>query len=105
MIAAAGIVSTQAQTIRPATPQRTAEKRCVDPTPTIAPVMVCVVLTGMPKYVATEIASAPPVSAQKPPTGRRRVMRYPIVCTMRHPPNSVPNAIAAWQVITTQSGT
>jgi hypothetical protein len=46
--AEAGIVSTQAQTIRLATPQRTAERRVVDPTPTIAPVMVCVVLTGMP---------------------------------------------------------
>src|SRR5689334_20216277 len=46
--AAAGMVSTQAQTMRLATPQRTAERRVVDPTPTIAPVMVCVVLTGMP---------------------------------------------------------
>src|SRR6476646_5718119 len=46
--AEAGMVSTQAQTICLATPHRTAERREVDPTPTIAPVMVCVVLTGMP---------------------------------------------------------
>src|SRR5579884_1190252 len=44
--AAAGIVTTQAQTTRPATPQRTALSRFSEPTPTIAPVMVCVVLTG-----------------------------------------------------------
>ncbi len=47
-----GIVRIQAQTIRPATPQRTAESRRVAPTPTIAPVIVCVVLTGTPKCVA-----------------------------------------------------
>ena len=43
-----GIVSTQAHTTRVATPQRTAESRRVAPTPTIAPVMVWVVDTGMP---------------------------------------------------------
>ena len=48
MPAAAGIVATQAHTIRPATPHRTAENRCTAPTPVIAPVIVCVVLTGMP---------------------------------------------------------
>ena len=45
---AAGMVSSQAQTMRPATPQRTAESRRVAPTPTIDPVMACVVLTGTP---------------------------------------------------------
>src|SRR5579871_3293031 len=38
--AAAGMVKIQAQTILLATPQRTAERRCVAPTPTIAPVIV-----------------------------------------------------------------
>ena len=47
--AAAGIVSTQAHTIRPATPQRTADSRLIDPTPMMAPVIVCVVLTGTPR--------------------------------------------------------
>ena len=46
------MVSTQAQTIWPATPQRTAERRRVAPTPTIAPVIVCVVETGMPNELA-----------------------------------------------------
>jgi hypothetical protein len=36
----AGIVSTQAHTMRRATPHRTADNLCVDPTPTIAPVIV-----------------------------------------------------------------
>ena len=88
------MVRTHAQTMRPASPQRTAERRCVAPTPTIAPVMVCVVLTGMPKRVAKRMLSAPPVSAQNPPTGRSFVMRDPMVCTMRQPPNSVPSEIA-----------
>src|SRR2546430_8234123 len=60
-----GIVSSHAQTIRPATPQRTADSRCAAPTPEIAPVMVCVVLTGMPKCDATNRVMAPLVSAQK----------------------------------------
>ena len=48
---------------------------------------------------------APPVSAQKPPTGFSLVMRIPIVRTMRQPPVSVPRPIAAWHASTTQSGT
>ena len=50
MSAAAGIVRIHAQTIRPAMPQRTAERRVVAPTPTMAPVIVWVVLTGMPGH-------------------------------------------------------
>src|SRR6516164_5678425 len=42
-IAAAGIVKIQAQTMLPATPQRTAEAPRTLPTPTMAPVMVWVV--------------------------------------------------------------
>lgn len=41
-----GIVKTHAQTIVPAIPQRTADNRLVAPTPTIAPVIVCVVGDG-----------------------------------------------------------
>src|SRR6478672_3787034 len=48
MKAEAGIVKIQAQTMLPATPQRTADARRVDPTPTMAPVIVCVVDTGTP---------------------------------------------------------
>jgi hypothetical protein len=39
-------VRSQAQTTRTATPQRTAERRRVAPTPMMEPAMVCVVLTG-----------------------------------------------------------
>ncbi len=45
----AGIVKTHAQTILLAIPQRTADKVCMEPTPTIEPVIVCVVETGIPK--------------------------------------------------------
>jgi hypothetical protein len=48
---------------------------------------------------------APPVSAQKPCMGERRVIFEPMVWTMRHPPQRVPSAIAAWQLSTTQMGT
>ena len=90
--------------MRPATPQRTALARCsAVPTPTIAPVMVCVVETGTPRNTASASVIAPPVSAQKPPTGLSLVMRMPIVFTMRQPPDSVPRPIAAWHSRTTQS--
>ena len=46
--AAAGIVSTQAKTMLPATPQRTADSRRVAPTPMTDDVMTCVVETGRP---------------------------------------------------------
>src|SRR5689334_11084939 len=67
--AAAGIVSTQAHTMFVASPQRTALRRWMDPTPTIAPAMTCVVETGTFVYVAKMIDSAAAVSAQNPPRG------------------------------------
>ncbi len=88
-----GMVRIHAQTMLPATPQRTAEADCTAPTPTIEPVMVCVVDTGIPNAVATKSIKAPPVSAQKPPTGFSFVMRWPIVFTMRQPPKAVPSAM------------
>jgi hypothetical protein len=78
-VAAAGIVKTQAQTIRPATRHLTADSRATDPTPVMAPVMVCVVETGIPANVAPNKVSAPAVSAQNPPTGRNFVIFEPIV--------------------------
>src|SRR5688572_10904719 len=70
-----GIVRIHAQTMLPATPQRTADRFWIEPTPTIAPVMVCVVDTGIPSAVARKSVIAPPVSAQKPLTGFSLVMR------------------------------
>src|SRR5258708_12572022 len=92
--AEAGIVKLHAQTLFPATPQRTAETLRVEPTPTIAPVMVCVVETGMPKALARNSVIAPPTSAQKPCTGFNFAMRSPIVFTLRHPPIMVPHPLA-----------
>ena len=95
MIAENGMVRIHAHTMRPATPQRTDENRSVAPTPLIAPAIVCVVETGMPKWDAMKREVAPAVSAQNPPYGRSLVMRWPIVFTIRHPPASVPSAMAA----------
>jgi hypothetical protein len=103
--AEAGIVKIQAQTIRPATPHRTAESFWVAPTPTMAPVIVCVVETGIPRPVAAKRVMAPAVSAQKPPTGLSFVIFMPMVFTILQPPAVVPSAMAAWHAITTQSGT
>src|ERR1035441_7947566 len=74
-VADAGMVRTQAHTMRVATPQRTAERRCVVPTPTIAPVIVCVVLTGIPANAVPNNVMAPAASAQDPPTGLSLVIR------------------------------
>lgn len=69
------------------------------------PVLVWVVDTGMPSQVAPYSAKAPPISAQKPCTGVRCVMRDPTVRTIRQPPHTVPSAIALWRLNTTQNGT
>jgi hypothetical protein len=66
-----------------ATPHRTAEVPQADPTPMMAPVIVCVVETGMPSDVALNSIIPPPVSAQKPCTGVRRVIFEPMARTMR----------------------
>src|SRR5436309_14985385 len=100
---AAGSVITHATTTLLATFQRTAETRRAAPTPTIAPVMVWVVETGMPSQVAANSVSAPPAPAQNPWTGLRRVILDPIVRTILQPPLSAPSAIAARQLSPTQS--
>jgi hypothetical protein len=93
-VAAAGMVRTQAQTMRPATPQRTADRRRVEPTPTMATVRVWVVETVIQRKVARYREQAAAVSAEKPPTGLRAVIRWPRVLTIRQPPDRVPSAIA-----------
>ena len=87
------MVKSHAHTMLPATPQRTAESFCTEPTPTIAPVMVCVVDTGTPRPVARNKVAAPLAEALKPLTGRSLVMRCHMVLTMRQPPNNVPRPI------------
>ena len=90
------MVNSHAHTILLATPQRTADSFCTEPTPTIAPVMVWVVDTGMPIPVARNSVAAPLADAQNPLTGRSLVMRCPMVLTIRQPPNKVPSPIAVW---------
>ena len=99
------MVRIQAHTTRPATPQRTADSRRLAPTPTMPPVIVCVVDTGMPACDVKNSVAAAADSAAIPPTGCRRVIFDPIVLTIRQPPVSVPSAIATWADSTTHSGT
>src|SRR5215207_6675893 len=79
MPADSGMVRIQAQMIRPAIPQRTADSRRIEPTPMIAPVIVWVVLTGTPRWVAVNSEMAPAVSAANPPTGTSLVIFDPMV--------------------------
>ena len=94
IIALTGIVMIHAQSKFTVTPQRTAERRLVAPTPMIDPAMVCVVLTGI--FIVSVIKSvmAPAVSAATPSKGVTFVMRLPIVFTIFHPPLNVPSAMA-----------
>lgn len=76
------------------TPQRTAERRLVAPTPIIEPVMVCVVLTGILRFSVRKRVIAPAVSAATPSNGVTFVMRVPIVLMIFQPPLSVPRDMA-----------
>ena len=98
------MVRIHAQTIRPATFQRTERRRRREPTPMIAPVIVWVVETGIPKWAAPNSVTAPAASAAKPHIGCKRVMRDPMVWTMRQPPDKVPRPMAAWASKTIQNG-
>src|SRR5579883_1532507 len=102
---AAGMVRIQANTILRAMPQRTALLRFNDPTPRIAPVMVCVVETGIPKNVAKNKVNALALSAQNPETGFNLVIFIPMVLTIRQPPKKVPNAITKLHETTIHHGT
>lgn len=104
MAADMGMVRIHAHTIDPATPHRTAVSRCVVPTPMMAPVIVCVVLTGMPPSVAPMRDVAAAVSAEKPPMGRSFVILVPMVLTIRHPPAIVPRAMVKVHIRTIQNG-
>ena len=68
-MAETGMVRIQAQSKLTVTPQRTAERRFVAPTPIIEPVMVWVVLTGIPIFSVMNKVMAPAVSALTPSSG------------------------------------
>src|SRR4051794_35175902 len=98
MKAAQGMVRTQAITMRWPQIHRTERTPRTVPTPRMEPVIAWVVEIGTPRIlVKPKMVKAAAVSAQKPPTGERRVMPEPIVLTMRQPPKTVPRAIAAWE--------
>ena len=65
-IADAGIVMNQAMTTPPATPQRTAENRFDDPTPSSDDVVTWVVLMGAPKSDAVKMTPAVALWDAKP---------------------------------------
>src|SRR5205814_386858 len=78
------MVKIQAHTMLPATPQRTADIFCAEPTPTMAPVMVWVVDTGTPKGLASSMIKEP---STKPSSGDRMIHS---TVFSRPPPTSAP---------------
>ena len=87
------MVKIQAQRRLTVIPHRTAETLLVNPTPIIAPVIVWVVETGIPKCSEMKRVIAPEVSAATPSRGVTLVMRVPMVFTIFQPPLMVPNEI------------
>src|SRR4051794_15614673 len=102
---AAGNVTSQATEILPKIRQLTEAPELAVPVPVIAPATVCVVDTGAPIAVEPNNATAAAVSAVNPLTGRSGVMRWPIVRTIRQPPDEVPSAMAVAAASATHSGT
>ena len=88
------MVIIHAKTTLRATPHRTADARRATPAPMIAPVIVCVVDTGIPAQLAPNSMIEPPVEAAKPWCCDNFVIRLPIVSMIFQPPVSVPRAIA-----------
>ena len=101
-IAEIGMVKIQAHKRLTVIPQRTAEILFVNPTPIIAPVMVCVVETGIPKCSVKNRVMAPAVSALTPSSGVTFVILVPMVFTIFQPPLMVPKAIIRNEVNGTQ---
>ena len=66
-------------------------KRLSEPIPMMAPVMVWVVLTGMPNAEVNSVVAAA-ASAQNPSTGLSLATFWPMVFTTRQPPSIVPMA-------------
>src|SRR5207245_2708126 len=93
MIADAGIVRSQAQTILLATPHLTADTPNVAPDPNTEPLTQWVVLTGIPNKEEPIITEAADVSTENPCTGSIFVSLNPTVLSSLHPPKRVPRVI------------
>ena len=101
----AGKVKTQAIRMFPATPQRTAERRLVAPTPMIVELITWVVETGIPNRAVLDRMAADVISTAKPLIGCSFTIFPPRVLMIRHPPADVPKAIIAAHENLTQKGT
>lgn len=75
------------------------------PTPTVAPVMHCVVLTGSASLVAMMIVTAAPSSIEKPRAGECRVILFPSARMMLYPYVHRPTTIPAPPKARIQRGT
>src|SRR5512136_568815 len=104
-IAATGIVVIQVMTIWPAVPQRTLDTRSAEPTPMMAELTTCVVLTGPPSRAAVRITPAEAICVVNPCTGRILKNLPPSVLMSRQPPVAVPSAMAPAHNATTHLGT
>ena len=103
--AAIGMVSTHAVPMFLATPQRTADRRLVAPTPMIAEVIVCVVEMGAcSQYALAYRTDAATDSATKPRAGSSSMILRPRVRMMRQPPEYVPSEMAVAAESLTHSG-
>ena len=86
IVAAAGSVNSQAVTMLPATPQRTADTRLPAPAPITPPLITWVVESGKPKWVEARITAAPAPWAVKPWAVSILMIFEPIVRMIRQPP-------------------
>src|SRR5690242_5099178 len=89
----------------PATPQRTADRRLVAPTPITEAEITCVVETGKPRCAVAKRMPDELVWAAKPCGGSSLNTRLPTVRMIRQPPTYVPAAIAVPAARMTQVGT
>src|SRR3954451_20658379 len=103
-MAAAGIVSTHAVAMLPATPHSTADSRRVAPTPITDDVMMCVVDTGRPYDAVANSTPDATVWDAKPAAGSILMTLRPKVRMIRQPPEYVPSEIAVAAERITHSG-
>ena len=89
-----GMVNIQAHKRLIVTPHLTAVSLRGNPVPIIAPVMVCVVLTGIPKASVAKRSVAPAESAAIASKEVSLVILVPMVFTIFQPPEIVPALMA-----------